>query len=227
MDGDVYGGIKWWGVSGFNIPHSFHTSVVYDLPGRNWSGAGGALLGGWSISGNARLTSGPPGHITAATPRNGSRTLQFTGGSTIDLIPGGDNNPVHDEMPTHSSGGVVYFDASQFSYPEFCFNTTASPNRCNGPSYVVQGNLGRNTLLMPGVANVDFSLTKNTRIGVLGENGEMQFRVQFFNLFNRVNYGNPSLSVFDNQGNVSPTVGRITSTRIPARQVQLGLRFVF
>jgi hypothetical protein len=220
-------------VSGFNIPHSFYTNFVYDLPGHNVSGAAGRLLGGWNVSGILRLTSGPPGQIAAATPRSGRNALQFTGGSTIDLIPGGNNNPMYDEAPTHSAGGIIYFDASQFSWPASFLTDSSLRNvpgmGVNGApgNLVAQGNLGRNTLVMPGVANVDFTVTKDTAIGGLGENGGIEFRAEFYNLFNRVNYGNPSLSVFDSQGRASPTAGRITSTRIPARQIQLALKLLF
>ena len=59
------------------------------------------------------------------------------------------------------------------------------------------GNLGRNTLTLPGTTNVDFTLMKDTPLG--GEN-ESQFRAEFFNLFNRPNFGVPNARVFDRRG---------------------------
>jgi hypothetical protein len=116
-----------------------------------------------------------------------------------DLIPDGNKNPVTGD-PTR------YYDISQFT-----------PSRLG-----YFGNLGRNTVISPGLANVDLSLFKNTDI----ESMRVQFRVEVFNQFNRTNFGNPEMEAF-NDGRPNPTAGRITSTRTPARQIQLGLRFTF
>jgi hypothetical protein len=86
------------------------------------------------------------------------------------------------------------------------------------------GNLGRNVVAGPGFSNTDVSLTKNTR---LGERMRVQFRAEFFDLFNHANFGQP--------GNVagSPNFGRITNTRFPtgesgsSRQIQLGMKLIF
>jgi hypothetical protein len=86
------------------------------------------------------------------------------------------------------------------------------------------GNLGRNVVIGPGFNNTDFSVLKNTR---LSERIRMQFRAEFFDLFNHANFGPP--------GNVvgTPTFGRITATRFPtgesgsSRQIQFGLKLVF
>jgi hypothetical protein len=85
------------------------------------------------------------------------------------------------------------------------------------------GNLGRNVVIGPGFNNTDLSLMKNTK---LGEKTSVQFRAEFFDLFNHANFGQP--------GNVvgSPSFGRITNTRFPtgesgsSRQVQLGLKLI-
>ena len=86
------------------------------------------------------------------------------------------------------------------------------------------GNLGRNVVVGPGFNNTDFSVTKSTK---LGEKAYLQFRSEFFDLFNHPNLGQP--------GNVfgTPDFGRITRTRFPtgesgsSRQVQLALELVF
>jgi hypothetical protein len=163
------------------------------------------FLGGWSLSGVLRLNSGTPLSLSATQPRLGSLTMQFVNGSTVDLIPGGDSNPVRPQNPNQ------YFDVNQFSYPTPFF----------------QGNLGRNTLRVPGIANVDFTLMKNTPIAWLGEQGTLQFRAEFFNLFNRPSFGDPALSLFDQNGNRRSNAGEITSTRLSARQLQFALRVQF
>jgi hypothetical protein len=86
------------------------------------------------------------------------------------------------------------------------------------------GNLGRNVITGPGFSNTDFSIIKNTSIG---ERLRLQFRAEFFDLFNHANFAQP--------GNVvgSANFGRITSTRFPtgesgsSRQIQFALKASF
>jgi hypothetical protein len=86
------------------------------------------------------------------------------------------------------------------------------------------GNLGRNVIIGPGFNNTDFSIVKSA---ALKEGTRVQFRVEFFDLFNHANFGQP--------GNVagSPSFGRITNTPFPtgesgsSRQVQLGVKVMF
>jgi hypothetical protein len=86
------------------------------------------------------------------------------------------------------------------------------------------GNLGRNVVVGPGFNNTDFSVIKTTK---LGERERLQFRCEFFDVFNHPNFGQP--------GNVvgTPDFGRITKTRFPtgesgsSRQVQFALKLMF
>ena len=84
------------------------------------------------------------------------------------------------------------------------------------------GSLGRNVVIGPGFNNTDFSVIKNTR---LGEKLRMQFRVEFFDLFNHANFGAPGTVVG------TPAFGQITNTRFPtgesgsSRQIQFAVKF--
>jgi len=86
------------------------------------------------------------------------------------------------------------------------------------------GNLGRNVVIGPGFNNTDFSVIKNTR---LGEDLRVQFRAEFFDLFNQANFGPPGTVVG------TPAFGQITSTRFPtgesgsSRQIQFAVKLVF
>jgi len=86
------------------------------------------------------------------------------------------------------------------------------------------GNLGRNVVIGPRFDNVDFSITKNTKIG---ERMRAQVRAEFFDLFNHANFGQPGAIVG------TPAFGRITTTRFPtgesgsSRQVQFALKLMF
>ncbi|MGZ4824624.1 MAG: outer membrane beta-barrel protein, partial [Terriglobales bacterium] len=89
------------------------------------------------------------------------------------------------------------------------------------------GNLRRNALLGPNFRDVDFSLTKTTKIT---ERLSNEFRLEVFDLFNHPNFGNPNLTATTSAGN---TFGVISSTRIPtgdaggSRQLQFALKFIF
>ncbi len=79
------------------------------------------------------------------------------------------------------------------------------------------GNAGRNIIEGPGYASVDFALYKNFMIS---ESQQIQFRSEFFNIFNRTNYNNPGLSFG------TPGFGVITGTD-SARQIQFALKYLF
>jgi hypothetical protein len=86
------------------------------------------------------------------------------------------------------------------------------------------GNLGRNVVIGPGFSNTDFSVIKVTR---LGEQLRLQFRAEFFDLFNHANFGPPGTVVG------TPAFGQITSTRFPtgesgsSRQIQFAVKMSF
>ena len=98
------------------------------------------------------------------------------------------------------------------------------------PQLGTLGNLGRNTLIGPGIASFDFSVSKNFRIR---EGTDLQFRAESFNLANHPNFQAPSANtrrIFDGtaQGQlVSTAVGALTATTTASRQIQFGLKLVF
>ncbi|MGH9199725.1 MAG: hypothetical protein ACRD2A_00630, partial [Vicinamibacterales bacterium] len=92
----------------------------------------------------------------------------------------------------------------------------------NTDAYVIQpagtwGNVGRNTVTGPGITNVDTSLIRNFRI----RSKTLQFRLEAFNAINHPIWNDPTTVL------TNPNYGRITSTRKPMRELQLGLKFVF
>jgi hypothetical protein len=93
----------------------------------------------------------------------------------------------------------------------------------------LRGNLGRNTVIGPGLANLDFSLFKNDRIRSISESCSVQFRAEFFNVFNRANFASPNDNriVFDQTGSPISSAGLITSTQTPSRQIQLALKLIW
>ena len=91
------------------------------------------------------------------------------------------------------------------------------------------GNVGRNILDGPGLLTLDMSLAKDTRFGLLGESGAVQFRAEVFNILNRANFSRPNRNVFTARGTqpVPATAAQITSTDTKGREVQFALKFIW
>ncbi|MPY90916.1 MAG: TonB-dependent receptor plug domain-containing protein [Luteitalea sp.] len=190
------------GLAAFDIRNNFTANFTYELPfGENLTGMAGVLGKGWRVNGILMLSDGFPLSVFGATSEAEDRVGDGDG-LRADLVPGGDNNPV--------LGGVdQYFDPSQFA------PTT--------PGYF--GTAGRNTLITAGLATFDLGLSK--AFSMFGAGRALQVRAEIFNLFNRANFGSPDTSIILSDGRPNATVGQIDTTRTTARQIQLGLRFVF
>jgi hypothetical protein len=86
------------------------------------------------------------------------------------------------------------------------------------------GNVGRNTLIGPGLVSADLGLMKNF---LVSEGKKIHFRAEFFNIPNRANFNDPATNLFDSAGRAVGSAGRITSTVTTGRQIQFALRFDF
>ena len=85
------------------------------------------------------------------------------------------------------------------------------------------GDVGREVLQGPGLAEFDFSVFKTTHIT---ERTSVLFRSEFFNITNRANFNVPNFLVFS--GNtISPSAAKTTSTTTSSRQIQFGLKLIF
>ena len=195
-------------LAAFHVANVFAASGVWQLPfARDMDGAAGALLDGWQLGVILKLADGAPNTIETDGTDLDDINL---GLETPDLV-GSSNNPV-------LGGPDRYYDAAAFASP---------------PDLTI-GNLGRNTLIGPGLANFDFSLIKKTAVG---ENVTVEFRAEFYNLFNRTNLGQPEMEavqdpVFNPDGSVAsfdlnPEAGFIDNTVTKQREVQFGLRIAF
>ncbi len=92
-----------------------------------------------------------------------------------------------------------------------------NPSNYAIPSFYSWGNCAVNTERADGRQNVDFSAAKNIPIS---DRFHMQFRAEFFNLFNHPNFGGPVASID------VPTAGLVTSAT-PGREIQFGLKLLF
>lgn len=192
------------GNSNFDLRHNFSVSYVYALPFFKGSGLTHKLLGGWQVSGITIAQTGTPFSVTNGTSfgdnagvGNGTGT-----GSRPDLV----SDP-------HS--GFTSNDPSTFG-PLFY-----NPNAFAVPTGLTFGDVGRNTLFLPGRVNFDFGATKRF---AFTESTGLDFKWEAFNLFNHTQFGNGTDSIDSSFG--SPTFMHLTTAHAP-RRMQFGLRFYF
>jgi hypothetical protein len=177
-------------------------SYIWELPfgkGRRYldrSGVVNAILGGWTLSGVSSFQSGFP-----FTPTIGSNPAN--NGTFI-------NRP--DRLCNGEGQKTVnsWFDAS-------CFDASAlhAAFEAGHPRF---GNSGRNILDGPGLQNWDLALLKQFPVG---DRFKLQFRAEFYNAFNRANFGLPASNIED-----PSSVGKIFSAGEP-RDIQFGLKLSF
>jgi hypothetical protein len=180
-------------LSTFDMTHNFVVSYSYDFPfAKSTSGLRGKALGGWTISGITRFTTGFP--ITLSEDDDGS--LCGCGGADV---PNYNGQPIHFFNPRKTEG--QYFDTSPFT----------------AETIGVPGNSNRRFFHGPGINNWDLALHKNT---ALSERTNLEFRAEFFNLFNHAQFTSPQGDV--NAGNF----GQVTGVRAP-RIGQVALKFSF
>jgi hypothetical protein len=81
--------------------------------------------------------------------------------------------------------------------------------------------LGRGIFTGPGRAKFDVALRKTTRLDSLKAGMSLEFRAEFFNIFNHTNLADPEVNI------LSPQFGEITATSTSSRQIQLALKLAF
>ena len=198
------------GPSDFNVRHNLVANATFELPwGRDLSGASGVLLSGWRVSAIGTYRSGYP--LTVFVQNNRSRSAWQP-----SLGPG-----IGRDRPSYAPG----FSAENA--------VTGNPDQWFNPqAFVLQpvgtfGNVPRGDLEGPDLRTVDLAFVKEVRPG--NDTG-LELRLEVFNVFNRVNFGVPSLVAFAGAADGEAPLGnfgRIRNTVTSARQLQLGVRFRF
>ncbi len=196
-----------WGLATFDVRNSAVINGGYELPlgsGKPFlSGLRGwqdKLASGWSVNAIASLQSGFP-----FTPQLGFNPSN--NGDTRD--------------PDRPSWNPAFQGPVILGQPNKYFN----PDAFMVPPEGTYGNVGRDTLIGPGIKELDLSLIKDT---ALSERLKLQFRAEFFNILNSANFNTPNLIVFtSNSGIPSSSAGVVTSTSTTSRQIQFALKFMW
>jgi hypothetical protein len=189
-------------LTSFDAAQRLVLSYVYDLPiGKGKAvlgsvhGVADKLISGWGVAGVTTFQSGLPLAFGTAT----NLTNSLGGGSRPNVV-----------SPNVTLSGSAQSRISQW------FNTVAFAQ----PAAFTFGNEPRTdpVLRAAGIANYDFTVVKQTE---LSERIKLEFRAEFFNLFNRVQFADPGTTLG------SPQFGIVTSAMNLPRLVQLGLRLSF
>ncbi len=193
-------------IAGFDTPHNLVLSWGYELPfgkGKRFaSGAGRAanmVVGGWQVNAIQRYVTGTPigvgGGGVIPLSNGGNRPDRVLGVAPRTNVTRGSFDPARDR----------YLDVNAFAQPAAFTLGNAPP---------VLGDVRTFALF-----NEDFSVLKDFTIH---EAHRIQFRAEFFNIFNRVVFGGPAANI-----NAPATFGRIGGQGNSPRNIQLALKYVF
>jgi hypothetical protein len=174
------------------VRHALTFSYIYAF-GTGMRGTAGKILGGWQLIGITRLLTGSPFTVT-----NGFDNLNNGGPGYPDLVC----NPNYSGDRSNAQKTAQFFNAGCFVRP---------------PLYQF-GNQGRNVLTAPGTQLWDIGIQKEF---AFTERYKLEFKAEFFNVFNNVNFGYPNASFGTAQ------FGTIRSTSEDPRDIQFGLKFSF
>ena len=222
------------GVSDFDRPQHFVAAFTWDLPQPHFvthSRTLTSLLTNWQASGIATLMSGLP--IDIVDPSGGA--LYGLNGARPNWAPGANRQVAMNNVPQG-----YYFNPYAFAtavvQPGQPIPSAHDPNALAGDVGTDVGNVGRNALRGPDQSCLDFSLLKRWPIR---ESSSVEFRADFFNLFNHANYNNPVSdisTVLATGGSIDPVTrrilspgdfGRILNVSSSPRIIQFALKVAF
>jgi hypothetical protein len=210
-------------LSSFDARHRIVFSYYWELPFQHYSGAKGKLLNGWALSGITTFQTGFPIRITSVADNELMYSFDFE-------LPGEPAQiaPFHTMRP--QSHGNYFFDPNSFT--ENASSPTLDNNGnitnlcsqhpgfgCYDPAlFGTLGNAKRTICCGPHISNTDFAILKTIS---LSETRRIDFRAEFFNIFNHTQFFNPDGNTSDGS-----QFGQVTQARDP-RLVQFALKFFF
>jgi hypothetical protein len=220
------------GPSSFDVTHSFGLSLAQDLYLDRvpfLERASKKLTAGWEMLSISTLSSGAPFTVYSGIQQTGAGS---TGVDRPDQL-------AKPHLSTARKNREDYFGEGANNGPDF-FSIPVFVPGGTGPNQGRFGTLGRNTFRGPAFYDYDFAFIKDTPFGRRQSGAErvgLQFRAEFFNIFNIVNMGLPSniLGVSTNSRGGTPSAsisttngfGFISKTAGSSRQIQLSLKLIY
>jgi hypothetical protein len=198
----------------FNAAQRFVFSYVWELPIPKHEGAAGKLVNGWTVSGITSFQTGFPIRITSLSDTELQNSFDFEMPGEPDLVGKFKTQDPRKAGcaigtgPTSGTGTTCSLVPNQFFDPNsFAFSALGTV-----------GNAPRSICCGPSINNFDFALHKETPIT---EQTKVQFRAEFFNIFNHAQFQVPDGNITD-----GVTFGKVLKARDP-RLIQLALKFIF
>ncbi|NUQ30789.1 MAG: carboxypeptidase regulatory-like domain-containing protein [Acidobacteriaceae bacterium] len=212
-----------YGLAGYDRTHRLVVTYSWLIPG--WKNGGSfarVATSGWKFSGVSTFQSGKP--LTFTDTRNGTA---YRTASRAQFITGKGNNDV-----LNNQGGTMLNRVKTNTYLNTGLNGSAAQPWTVAPAvpYSVKvggvdateyGNSGIGIVRGPGNDNWDMTLSKETRVGGLHEDGTLVFRTEFFNVWNHPQYANPSTTVG------AASYSQITASAVAPRLIQFALKYQF
>lgn len=218
----TYNAFQFRANSDFDVSHRIVFSGGWDVPlDRWWESGPKSLIGGWSIRPITSYRSGFPLDVFGGGSRSRTRPGPSAAGdpnlvravllSPIALLDARTPNTFN------SRTGNYYFNPATFGGIALLGGSTC--NACvTNPALRTYGSLPRNAFRGPSRTNLDLEIAKVTPL--FGEKLKMEFRAEFFNILNSVQFRDPNTSI------TSGTFGQISTTYDP-RIIQFGLKFTY
>jgi Carboxypeptidase regulatory-like domain len=203
--GNVHTPRSSWGPSDYDRPQRLVFNYVWELPhpgSRN--GLVNEAASGWKVSGVTTIQSGH--RLSLYYTDSGS--IYGVYNNLSQLCPGATKADIA------TKGGTTSRLSNYFNSSAFC-----TPNAI-GDGYDF-GNLGRGATKGPGQDDSDFSVAKITPFRLFGEDNTIEFRAEFFNIFNHGQFPDPATTVS------LAGFGQITSTSVAPRLIQFALKYAF
>jgi hypothetical protein len=215
----------------FNISHNFVGNYVWFVPSpKLGSRVASWIAGGWQLGGVFTASTGVPFSVTMGGDPLGLKSsdpIDFPNrlsgpGCSSAVNPGNVNNYLKLDCFSVPTAPASLAAVCQ---PAAAAVAAVIPNTCMN----LFGNAGRNQLTGPGLINFDFAVFKNNRVPKISESMNIQFRAEFFNLFNHPNFQAPidNSQLFTQTGTPVAGAGAIDATTTTSRQIQFAVKVIW
>ena len=242
--------LDWWdlkrltrSVSDYNVGRTLVINATWMVPSpKSISGALAWPLSGWQLSTVFKANDGIPfSALFGAQGPDPRGTLVSDDYAYPNSVPG--CNPIN--LNFRNAPNPLYIKPGCFTVPMApnqafwtanCDPAPPSVGAALAPGdlscYNLRGNTGRNTLVGPGLTNLDFSVFKNNLIRRISESFNVQFRAEFFNILNHANFNVPSLAdgntnMLNGDGTVNGGGGLLTQTTTDPREIQFAIKLIW
>ena len=237
------------GLSDYNVGRTLVINTTWLVPSiKSLSGPLAWGLNGWQLSAVFKANDGVPfSPLFGAQGADPRGTLSSDDYAYPSASGGSGCNPIDLNFRSDPSGSPLYINPKSTCFtvpmaPSQAFwnaNCDPAPPSVGSPlapgdlrCFNLRGNVGRNTLIGPGLTNLDFSVFKNNYIKKISESFNVQFRAELFNIMNHANFNVPDLgsgytNMLNGDGTANGTAGLLSHTTTDPREIQFALKFIF